>query len=121
MDKNELRSKTCIPCQGGVPALGIEEVEQLRAGISEAWDVRNNSKRLYRSIKTKDFSDAMGIATKIGLVADEQWHHPELLVGFGHLDIEIWTHKIDGLVESDFIFASKVDQIIEEHSELVKN
>ena len=54
----------------------------------------------------------MQLALQIGKLADEQWHHPELTVGYGHLDIEIWTHKINALVESDFIFAAKVDKLI---------
>ena len=120
MDSNEnLRSKKCIPCQGGVPPLKTDEVERYAREISSDWKVTHDSTRIFRSIKTKNFEDSMKLATKIGLLADEQWHHPELVVGFGHLDVEVWTHKINGLVESDFIFASKVDHIFEEESSLI--
>lgn len=120
MSANEnLRSKTCIPCQGGVPALSPEEVDIFTREISNEWKVTHESTRIFRSVKTKNFEDSMKLAKKIGLLADEQWHHPELVVGFGHLDVEVWTHKINGLVESDFIFASKVDQIFEEDSSLI--
>lgn len=118
-NEQNLRSKTCIPCQGGVPPLGAKEVEQYAQGISDEWKVTHDSTRIFRTIKTKNFEDSMKLATKIGILADEQWHHPELVVGFGHLDVEVWTHKINGLVESDFIFASKVDQIFEEDSSLI--
>ena len=57
----------------------------------------------------------MKLAQKIGAMADEQWHHPELHVGFGHLEVEVWTHKINGLVESDFIFCAKADEIAREY------
>ena len=121
MSVDNLSDKKCIPCQGGVPILKPEEVKEYREAIGEEWEVTHEFTRLYRSVKTKDFADSMAIAHKIGLLADEQWHHPELVVGFGHLDIEVWTHKIDGLVESDFIFASKVDKLLGEESSLIKS
>ena len=117
-DEN-LRSKTCIPCQGGVPPLDLQEIDRFAREISSEWKVTHESTRIFRSVKTKNFEDSMKLAIKIGLLADEQWHHPELVVGFGHLDVEVWTHKINGLVESDFVFASKVDQIFEEDSSLI--
>ena len=119
MSDDLLSEKKCIPCQGGVPILEPTAVAKLAKKISAKWIVTHNSTRLFMSVKTKDFHDSMLIAQKIGLMADEQWHHPELTIGFGHLDIEVWTHKINGLVESDFIFASKVDKIIGEESALV--
>ena len=118
MTETKLSEKKCIPCQGGVPILGPEAVAKYARQINSYWKVTHESKRLFLSVKTKDFSEAMRIANKVGLMADDQWHHPELTVGFGHLDIEVWTHKIDGLVESDFIFAAKVDSILAEESSL---
>ena len=119
MADDNLRSKKCIPCQGGVPILEPNEVDSFARKISADWEVTHGHRRILRKIKTKNFEDSMKLAQKIGVMADDQWHHPELTVGFGHLDIEVWTHKINGLVESDFIFASKVDQIIEEESSLI--
>ena len=119
MSIDNLSEKKCIPCQGGVPILKPEEVEKYRVSIESEWEVTHQYTRLFRSVKTKDFADSMAIAQKIGSMADEQWHHPELVVGYGHLDIEVWTHKINGLVESDFIFASKVDKILGEESSLI--
>ena len=98
---NDLAKKTCIPCQGGVPPLGKEECHKLLESLS-GWEMNSEAKRLSKSFSFKDFSAAMDLAVKIGKMADEQWHHPEIKVG---------THKIDGLVESDFIFCAKVDDI----------
>ncbi len=119
MSNDKLSNKTCIPCQGGVPILTPDEVDQYSGQIDSSWQVTHSHTRLLKSVKTKDFSNAMTLAQKIGAMADEQWHHPELTIGFGHLEIEVWTHKINGLVESDFIFASKVDKIISEESSLI--
>ena len=110
---NDLAKKQCIPCQGGVPPLGKEECMNLFKNLN-GWSINDEATRLKKSFKFDDFSKAMNLAVEIGKMADEQWHHPELQVGFGHLDIEVWTHKIDGLVESDFIFCAKVDEISQE-------
>ena len=108
----ELRNKVCIPCQGGVPPLKPDEVDQFIDQISSDWVLNEYKTKISLNLKFKDFATPMKIAVEIGAMADEQWHHPELEIGFGHLDIHVWTHKINGLVESDFIFAAKVDEII---------
>lgn len=109
-----LSEKKCVPCSGGVPPLDTVLKRKYKEQISVDWKFTHNEKRLCRSLKLSDFKTALELANKIGAMAEDQWHHPELAIGYGHLDIEIWTHKIDDLVESDFIFASKVDLIIEE-------
>ena len=116
---DNLVEKKCIPCQGGVPPLEGEEVDKYYQQISSAWELNSDKNRLKRSVKFKNFCDPMAMANEIGKMADEQWHHPELSIGYGHLEIEVWTHKIDGLVESDFIFAAKCDHIIESFSSAI--
>jgi 4a-hydroxytetrahydrobiopterin dehydratase len=108
-----LSDKKCIPCSGEIPPLPLEEILKLKSQISPDWQLTNNNTRLLRKVKLPQMKRPMEIANLIAQTADEQWHHPELHIGFGHLDIEIWTHKINGLVESDFIFASKVDKILD--------
>ncbi|PIK15619.1 4a-hydroxytetrahydrobiopterin dehydratase [Halobacteriovorax sp. JY17] len=110
---SNLREMKCIPCSGEVPPLDIVLKRKLKDEIHLEWKFTHNETRLRRELKLSNFSEALELANLIGALAEEEWHHPELVIGFGHLDIEIWTHKIDNLVESDFIFASKVDQIIE--------
>jgi 4a-hydroxytetrahydrobiopterin dehydratase len=107
-----LSDKKCIPCSGEIPPLKIEEISKFKSEISPDWELTHSNTRLLRKVKLHQMKQPMEIADQIAKEADEQWHHPELHVGFGHLDIEIWTHKINGLVESDFIFASKVDKIL---------
>jgi 4a-hydroxytetrahydrobiopterin dehydratase len=111
---SNLSEKKCIPCSGGVPPLAGEEKLKLKERISSDWEFFENNSRLRRRLKLDDFKQSIELANLIGEVAEEQWHHPELCVGYGHLDIEIWTHKINDLVESDFIFAAKVDRIIKD-------
>ncbi|MFZ8932860.1 MAG: 4a-hydroxytetrahydrobiopterin dehydratase [Bacteriovoracaceae bacterium] len=110
----KLHEKKCIPCSGGVPPLPIEEINRFKKDIDPQWELTHENTRLLRKLKLNEMKAPMELALKIAQIADEQWHHPELHIGFGHLDIEIWTHKINALVESDFIFAAKVDQIINE-------
>lgn len=113
-----LSEKTCIPCQGGTPPLPSEEVQRLLREIHQDWKLTHEGTRIIRSVKLKEMIEPMRIANIIAVMADEQWHHPELHIGFGHLEIEIWTHKINALVESDFIFAAKVDEILKREANL---
>lgn len=107
----ELKNKTCIPCSGAVPPLPLNEIHKFKELIDHEWELTHDSTRLFRNIPFKNFLDPMKLAHQIGELAEREWHHPELHVGFGHLGVEIWTHKINGLVESDFIFAAKVDAL----------
>ncbi|RLA65439.1 MAG: 4a-hydroxytetrahydrobiopterin dehydratase [Epsilonproteobacteria bacterium] len=107
-----LDKKKCIPCSGDIPPLPEDKIHKLKKQISPEWKFTHNNTRLLRKISLHQMAKPMELANKIAKIADEEWHHPELHVGFGHLDIEIWTHKINGLVESDFIFAAKIDKIV---------
>ena len=110
-----LRDKKCIPCEGGVPPLALNLKNQFMEELHDDWCFENNKKRLKREVSLKGFKLPLEIANKIGEIADEQWHHPDLYISFNTLIIEIWTHKIDDLVESDFIFASKLDGVLEDY------
>ncbi len=112
-----LHEKKCIPCSGEIPPLELNDIIEFKKQISSEWQLTHDNTRLLRKLKMKEMKAPMKLAHQIAEMADEQWHHPELHIGFGHLDIEIWTHKINGLVESDFIFASKVDLLIENFSD----
>jgi 4a-hydroxytetrahydrobiopterin dehydratase len=103
-----LAEKTCVPCRGGVPPLSREQFEPLLAEL-EGWSVIEES-RLEKSFKFNDFASAMHLANLIAEIAETQGHHPDLLVRWGELKVELWTHKVDGLTESDFILAAKIDR-----------
>lgn len=112
---NYLKEKNCIPCQGGVPALNEEEKLKLIELIDKRWELYHDNKRLRLSVDAQKFEGPMAIANEIAKIADEQWHHPDLHISFGKIIIELWTHKIDDLVESDFIFAAKIDEVIQKY------
>ncbi len=115
-----LAQRTCIPCRGGVPPLGDAEIAPLLAQIHAGWSVRRreDAKRgtvtlLARDYRFENFAGALDAAVRVGSMAEEQQHHPDLAVSWGRLGVEIWTHKIGGLTESDFVFAAKCDALLE--------
>jgi 4a-hydroxytetrahydrobiopterin dehydratase len=116
---NELAARECVPCRGGVPPLDDEQIAPLLAQLSDGWRVedRPDPKHgrvtiLTRTYTFKNFAEAMSAAQRIGEVAETQQHHPDLHVAWGRLGVDVWTHKIAGLTESDFIFAAKCDQLV---------
>jgi 4a-hydroxytetrahydrobiopterin dehydratase len=113
-----LAERQCIPCRGDVPPLTREELAPLVAQIDPAWGVRDvpDQRRgsvtvLRRDYRFKNFAEAMAFAVRVGDVAEEQQHHPDLNVAWGKVGVEIWTHKIGGLTESDVVFAAKCDAL----------
>ncbi|MBV8373575.1 MAG: 4a-hydroxytetrahydrobiopterin dehydratase [Candidatus Eremiobacteraeota bacterium] len=117
---NDLASKTCVPCRGGVPPLRRDEIEPLLRHLDSTWQIGERSAAggavllLHRTYRCKNFAEALRAAITIGNLAEEQQHHPDLHVAWGRLGIEVWTHKIGGLTENDFIFAAKCDAILSE-------
>ncbi len=105
----ELASKTCVPCKGGTPPMKGPEVEVLAQQVPE-WEVVDEH-HLHRKFRFKNFREALDFVNRVGELAEEQGHHPDISFGWGKVDITVFTHKIDGLTESDFIFAAKVDQL----------
>ena len=105
----ELASKTCVPCKGGTPPLKGEELEELWRQVPE-WKVVEEH-HLRRAFRFKNFREALGFVDKVGELAEEQGHHPDITFGWGYAEVAVWTHKIDGLTESDFVFAAKVDTL----------
>lgn len=104
-----LAEKTCIPCRGGVPPLTAQEIRPLQTQVKD-WTVVNNH-HLERQFKFPDFKTALNFVDRVGALAEEQGHHPDISLAWGKVGITIWTHKIDGLTESDFILAAKIDKI----------
>ena len=106
---SELASKTCVPCRGGVPPLKGKELTNLRKEVP-MWQVVNEH-HLTRNFAFPDFRKALDFVNRVGGVAEEQGHHPNILLTWGRAEITLWTHKIDGLTESDFIMAAKIDKL----------
>jgi 4a-hydroxytetrahydrobiopterin dehydratase len=106
---SELAAKTCVPCRGGMPPLKGEQLTSLAKEVPQ-WQVVNEH-HLTRNFTFPDFRQALDFVNRVGGVAEEQGHHPNILLTWGRAEITIWTHKIDGLTESDFILAAKIDQL----------
>ncbi len=104
---SELAKKDCVPCRGGVPPLSGDRVAEL-LGQLDGWTAEREH-HLTRTYGFPDFAGALAFVNRIGAVAEQQGHHPDLFLAWGKVRVEVWTHKIDGLTESDFIFAAKVD------------
>ena len=110
MDESKLSSKVCIPCQGGVPPLTEDEMGELIIHLNDNWNIVE-SHHLERVWKFDNFKQALEFTNNAGGICEEQNHHADFELGWGRVLARIYTHKIDGLVESDFILASKFDQI----------
>lgn len=106
---SELASRACVPCRGGVPPLKGEEITNL-LGELNGWSVVSEH-HLIKIFKLGDFREALAFVNRVGELAEEQGHHPDICFGWGKVEISIWTHKIDGLTESDFILAAKIDAL----------
>jgi 4a-hydroxytetrahydrobiopterin dehydratase len=102
-----LAERTCVPCRGGVPPLTPEQIAPLLAQVA-GWKVVDNH-HLEKRYDLADFAQALQLVNRIGAIAEEQGHHPDLFLAWGRVEVKIWTHKINGLTESDFIFAAKCD------------
>jgi len=106
---NNLASKDCIPCKGGVPPLDAESIQDLLAQLGDGWRAPDDH-HLHKEFKLRNFAEALAFTNRVGVIAEEQNHHPDIYLAWGKVGITIWTHKIDGLTESDFVFAAKCDQ-----------
>ena len=103
----ELANRNCVPCRGDTPPLKGEELDGLRRQVPD-WEVVEEH-HLRRAFKFKNFREALGFINRVGELAEEQGHHPDISFGWGYAEVTVFTHKIDGLTESDFVFAAKVD------------
>jgi 4a-hydroxytetrahydrobiopterin dehydratase len=104
-----LADQQCIPCRGGVPPLARERIDALLAELGAGWAL-TAAGHLLRTYEFRDFAAALVFANRVGEIAEQQGHHPDLHVGWGRCGVEIWTHKIDGLTDSDFFLAAKADR-----------
>jgi 4a-hydroxytetrahydrobiopterin dehydratase len=107
-----LANNRCIPCRGGVPPIPTERERALLAELERGWYL-NQSNHLERLYLFKDFADALAYVNSLGAVAEAEGHHPDLYLTWGKCRVEIWTHKIGGLTESDFYLAAKADREFE--------
>ena len=108
---SELAKQQCVPCRGGVPPLTGEALAALQEKLGGDWNVVEQH-HLEKVYEFADFRRALDFTVRVGEMAEEQDHHPDLYLTWGRVKVTIWTHKIDGLTESDFVFAAKADALL---------
>ncbi|MCH7614438.1 MAG: 4a-hydroxytetrahydrobiopterin dehydratase [Nitrospinae bacterium] len=105
-----LADNQCVPCRGGVPSVEPAKAQELLGQLEQGWAL-NAQGHLEREYLFKNFAEALEFVNKVGAIAEDQGHHPDLFLAWGKCKVEIWTHKIQGLTESDFFFAAKADRV----------
>ena len=105
----ELADNACIPSDSNTPRVSNERISQLLGELGDNWQV-NDAGHLEKLFVFRNFVEAMSFANEIGDIAEAQGHHPDLHIGWGRCGVEIWTHDINGLAESDFFLAAKVNR-----------
>jgi 4a-hydroxytetrahydrobiopterin dehydratase len=108
---SELAAMECVPCKGGVPPLQGKEIEELQTRLGGDWRVEREH-HLEKEFTFKDFREALDFTNRIGEIAEQQGHHPNICLTWGKVTVQIWTHKIQGLTESDFVLAAKIDRVV---------
>lgn len=108
----DLSQKTCIPCQGGEPTLSQEEVFTYLKDLKGGWSLERDPDKIVRTFEFADFSTALEFVNKVGEIAESEGHHPNIYIhSYKRVRLELWTHKIGGLHENDFILAAKIDKL----------
>jgi 4a-hydroxytetrahydrobiopterin dehydratase len=107
-----LANKKCVPCAGGAPPLAGEDLARLQKELGGEWEVVNGH-HLEKTYKFKNFREALAFVNRVGAVAEEEGHHPDIYLAWGKVKLTVWTHKIDGLTESDFVFSAKADRCLQ--------
>ena len=120
MSSGDLASKSCVPCRGEIPPLTREEAGELLAR-APAWSLEENGTRLTRRFEFEDFRKAIAFVNRVADIAEEQGHHPDIAIHWNKVDLVLWTPKIGGLHENDFILAAKVNRLLEESARGAEN
>jgi 4a-hydroxytetrahydrobiopterin dehydratase len=108
----KLADRECVPCKGGVPPLNSEKLAVLEKELGHGWRVVHEH-HLEKEFKFKNFREALSFTNQVGNLAEDVGHHPDIYLAWGKVKITLWTHKVDGLTESDFILAAKIQQLCE--------
>jgi 4a-hydroxytetrahydrobiopterin dehydratase len=106
-----LAQKTCTPCRGGVEPLSFDEAERLRAQAPD-WALLDDGHRIERTFRFQNFVQSLAFVEKVGELAEREGHHPDITFGWGYATVSLYTHKIKGLHENDFIMATKIDRLV---------
>lgn len=111
MSDEELAGKHCVPCEGGVPPLDSEEVEELLTEV-EGWQLLDQDPpKIKKELKLKDFEEAMEFVNQVSELAEKEGHHPDIEISYNVVTLQLYTHAINGLHQNDFILAAKIDDL----------
>ncbi len=109
----DLSKKKCVPCEGGIPKFNYDEIHKYLKMV-DGWEVKEDGEKtfyLIKEFKFDNFLKAQNFVNKVGTIAEDESHHPDISFGWGYAKVKIFTHAIKGLHESDFILAAKIDKI----------
>ena len=106
-----LANRDCIPCRGGVPPLKGDDLAKVMAELGNDW-VCVDEHHIEKAFRFRNFADALAFTNRVGELAESVGHHPDIRLSWGNVTLTIWTHKVDGLTESDFVLAAKADLLI---------
>ncbi len=109
---SDLTDKKCVPCEGGVPPLKSEEVEELLTEVNEWEFLDQKPPKIKKEFKFKDFDGSMNFVNGVAEIAESEGHHPNISINYNKVTVVLYTHAIDGLHENDFILAAKIDQLV---------
>src|SRR5438309_5758103 len=116
----DLASKKCVPCRGGVPPFTEAQAREYLPGMPD-WSLEENATRLHRRFEFEDFVKAIEFVNRVAEIAEAQGHHPDIAIHWNKVDLVLWTHKIGGLHENDFILAAKVNRLLDESARGAEN
>ena len=108
---SDLISAHCVPCEGGVPRMKPDEIEEYKKKLKLDWEVVDNIK-LKKEFHFKDFKESMEFVNKVADIANAEGHHPDIYIFYSVVKIELWTHAISGLFKNDFIMAAKIEELL---------
>lgn len=106
-----LAARSCVPCQRGTPPLRGAALQSLLAELGGGWRVEEEH-RLEKEYRFPDFRSALAFTQRLGEVAEQECHHPDIHLAWGRVRVEIWTHDVGGLTENDFVLAAKADALV---------
>ena len=109
----KLIDKKCLPCEGNILPLDLSTIHKYQKKV-DGWDVKPNEKKIYfleKNFKFENFIESQKFVNKVGIISEQEGHHPDIFFGWGYARIKIFTHSIKGLAESDFVLAAKIDKI----------
>ena len=106
---SDLAQRHCVPCGGGVPPLDSAAATALLEQLGGGWCVEGGHHHLHKVYRFPDFAQALEFTNSVGAIAEAEGHHPDIVLAWGRVELNIWTHAIDGLTESDFVLAARCD------------